>query len=813
MFLPGSPCGCCGNSCLPCEYCTQSCLEVTFSGFSHGTGACNECEYIDDATFYIKRPPVVNAGVSASASGPPGSGASFGSIFINASGVATNIARRSDGSYYVTNVPVTNGGSGYVAPALQFSSYNFIQCRPPQVSVVVVNGAISSVVVEDGGEYWPTNSCSYSSVSGLVCAVCPQHAGHYLFVVVGITSSTASFTLYRREPLPYWPWWLDIPVISGSRSLIKPDGSTIQCNELEFEPEHLSEQYSCTTNGTVSISAAGCSQPSVGPCQMPDQITMSLSGMGRLFFYECGNSASPYLIGSCYGPTPPNGGAPRNKVFCDECDEPEAFLSSGGFFGQFSRWSGSLIVQDFADVVLDKSEGCPGWTYKGLLPATASASWLQNQQQVYDCAEDSELTVEVSVSINPVNVSTTVVIDGPIFGGFGASADATISDGEVSEIIVTNGGGGYAREIFERTEPTMTVTLSGGSGSGAAISATLTQFGAGEEAYWYVSSVSVTNGGTGYSGTETVAFTPEEGTTTDYPASAFVSIGRIAPTLTATASPGSGADLEIMLGEGIDWFTGQAYWYVDSVVVNDGGTGYVDGDDVAFTVTDGVQSWQASATIATDEDGIIQSAAVYDGGSYYKSTGVIEGITLWEGGAYYKEESTGTAEVQEPKVYISSHTGSGATATATVDGTVGSETFGEITGIDVESGGQGYLASGWGWLLTAGGVGSHRQRLLSEPQLGDDPSANCESFQDERFSLITPRISLEGCPTDLLTKTFTMHFDFPNYFSEPLPEGYDYCVVERPVNSSGERQDTYRIFDFGKGDIEVTLAIAGGEEG
>lgn len=802
---------------------------------------------------------------------------------INESGGLTAFNIVGGGVYYATNglpekVELLSGGAYY---------------KP---------GVITSVTLTNGGRVWgpqvlPSGelACVYSSDP--VCPVCPDsYAGDpgdldpreelYASLQLGATAST--LTVWRRS---YYTFGItppgrftDIIILSATRPNVDAQGKPIPCDSLTFEPEHFSEQYSCLTNGTVTVSRGTCGASSSSACDLPDQIQITISGKDRAFGYGRQNFGAP-------PPGDPFGGQ------CGDYGNVCRFTGGGSVVGP-STWSGSLVAGGTA--ILDRQPGCQ-IVYTGLLPDPPRAGGPSGSISFVDCGGGLEGGGRpVWVAIFPAGLATSVFITGPTKqAGYVATAEVTgvSGAGAITAVAVTNGGAGYAREVFERKEPTVTVTLSGGGGSGAVLSATLTQSGSGEQAYWYVSAVSVTNGGTGYSGMESVVFTPGAGDTADWSASAFVVVGRVAPTILAAASPGSGATLDVTLGEGVDWFTGQPYWYVESVDVKNGGTGYVDGDAVDFTVTDGVRSWGASATIITARTqpdvtanvavaggvgavltptlsangnswtvsgltitaagsgysqwsgiafatadtteangfayissvdsngaitgvvisyggsyyrptGVIQSVTVNGGGSYYKSTGVVEAIRLSGGGAYYRLQSTGTAEADVPLVAFGSQIGFGATATATVDSTLGSPTFGQITAIQITNGGQGYKTSGMGWKIMISGVASfHRDELLwnigYDPTFGTpvDPSEACSALVGYAEPTAT-RTTTEPCPIDLLSRTYKMADDyiiFPNFFENNC--GAVHCI-------RGQFNNRLTIVDYGGGDIACTLSPA-----
>ena len=793
MFLPGSPCTCCGGGCQPCQFCAPSCLKVTFSGFSHGTGNCHECDHLDDATFYVKRPPATDVSVVVSASG--GTGAGFGLVRVLANGTMQNMARRNDGSYYVTAVPVTNGGQNYTNPTLSFTPSGFIQCRPPEVTVAVSGGVITGIAVTDGGEYWPTNSCGYSSVGDTVCAVCPQNAGAELFVQVQFGGASHAFQLYRRNWYDYGggPRYSDELILSATRPATE-NGAPVSCSNTEFRPEHISAQYSCATNGTVTISSGGCEGSSSSACDLPDQIQITLGGRDRAFGYGRQNYGAP----------------PAGDPFDGQCGDHEdvcRFTGGGAAVGP-ATWSGALIAGGTA--ILDRQPGC-NIVYSGFLPDAPSASGPSGQVANVDCG--GELTNggrPVSVSLGPTDLATSVAISAPTKQqGFAASAEVTSvsGTGAIQSVAVTNGGEGYAREIFTRSQPTVTAAITGGTGSGATLTVTLTQSGTGGQATWSVSSVSVTNGGTGYPASGLVTFNTASGDTAEQSAYATFYSGRVAPTVTASVSgSGSGAVLSASLASATGW-DGRTYWYVDGISITNSGTGYAELDQVAVAVTDG-QGYGAYAEVSSvDEGGAITNIAVYWGGEYFKSNGVITSVVVEYGGTYYKATPTGTAEVDVPEVTFGSQIGFGATATATVNGTVGSAGFGSITAIQITNGGQGYKTGGVGWKISISGAGGHRDELLSvissDPSIGGtlDPNEVCPDLI-EYVEPTATRTTSNVCPLDLLSRTYNM-FDafgiFPGFFENHC--GAVYCIT-------GYYSNRVTIVDYGGDEGGITCELS-----
>jgi len=841
MFIPG--CGCC---CKPCPYCSPACLTATFSGFAHGTENCNECSFLDDTTFVLKRPPTNGRNhflsvTAVDADGPDegesatGSGASFGQPGVTANGTITNVARRADGSYYVTAVTINSGGSGYDTPTLTFTPTNFIECRKPTVSVTVTSGAITAVAVEEGGEYWLDTPCVYSGES---CAVCPENAGQKLTATLTIGSTSNTIEIRRGVTV----------IVSATQSNTDDEDAPIPCDEFTFEAENVT---GCTTNGTISIAAGECGDSSTSGCEMPEEISFSASGIPLIFGH---NGAYGGAVSGSY--------VPDLAEHCGIDGYCTASVSVGGGLGGAA--SISLVARDESGVILEggRDESCV-IEYRGTMPDLPTGAvnngfaWVSK-----NCGGSLSGVREGVLTISATEAFTNVSVSPPSWGAVGATAEATVGGGAVTSITVTNPGEGYAREIFTRTEPDMEVTLSASAGTGAVLAATLTQSGTGEDAIWSVSSVAVTNGGTGYSGAESVVFTPEAGATTQEPAYGYLVTGRTTPTVTATATGGSGASLSVTLTKTTDW-QGLDVWGVSAVTVTSGGTGY-ETHSITFAVTDGQENYAASATANTEREeptltadvassggsgatlsvavtlvgdatwyassvtvgsggtgyevgdavtfstagteeaagsaavsavdgsgaitavsisfggyyfqsgGVITSVTLTDGGEYFKTTGVVTAVVVEGGGAYFVSTPTGTSEVDTPTVTIGSNAGEGATATATVDGVVSSATFGQITGISLTSGGTGYLSAVPLWQATL-------------------------NYDGLAHASVSDRITTDPCPTSLLNRSYAMSLSInslPGLFA-------DGCGEPDEVTEANPTTNTYR-WDG----ITITVAVA-----
>jgi hypothetical protein len=256
-----------------------------------------------------------------------------------------------------------------------------------------------------------------------------------------------------------------------------------------------------------------------------------------------------------------------------------------------------------------------------------------------------------------------------------ASRGTTPATWEVSEVKINNGGSGYSDGQFLtlglsgtrvvqqssallrartiRDEPTLTATPSSG-GTGAVISVAVSKTGSNPD-IWSAASVTVTNPGSGYTDNDRWIIQASSGT---------------------TVSPGF-ADASVdqnggLVSLAID-FAGQFFFdtgEIETVELVFGGGSYF------------------------DDTGVIDSVDVFFGGSYYQSTGEIVSVNVFSGGEYYRENPTGEPYLDNVTISVfgvEPGDGSGATFDAVIDDDPNSATFGQITGITVIDGGDGYL--------------------------------------------------------------------------------------------------------------------------
>ena len=285
---------------------------------------------------------------------------------------------------------------------------------------------------------------------------------------------------------------------------------------------------------------------------------------------------------------------------------------------------------------------------------------------------------------------------------------AAAGDTEVSAAAVTL--------YLDKTEPTL--TLSGGA------TATVTMAAIGDGNY-RISAVAVTSGGTGYSENQLLSFSVGANDVTliaAYNARARVVHDTPANALLYEEGSGSGAVLTPVwtLLPSNQWpAPHRKTYYLSAVTITNGGSGYsiddllqfyfasnddgqeIEGGTIFVDAVDG--SGAITAVFITDSGGryvgsrtdALHSVGITSGGSYYHDDPGARRVVVDAGGSYYREDASVAPYVATVTVSIaqvSPSAGTGASLSVTIDDDTSSETFGEITGITIDDGGDDYLA-------------------------------------------------------------------------------------------------------------------------
>jgi len=206
--------------------------------------------------------------------------------------------------------------------------------------------------------------------------------------------------------------------------------------------------------------------------------------------------------------------------------------------------------------------------------------------------------------------------------GTGSSFLATVANGIVTGVSVTNAGSGYLAgdnvslsfsggQSGGGSGASLTATLSVGTGSGATFTPVMLFYTPGS--FYYVDHVVVTNGGSGYGVATVLSFTGG-GVPTRQAAGTPVIVGGVITSVTmndhgvyATSTP-----LPTITA------TGSGIYFVSGVSIVNGGTGY-SGTAVASCYGGGSPTTQATLSL-TVTGGIITAVTINDGGLYGSNT-------------------------------------------------------------------------------------------------------------------------------------------------------------------------------------------------
>lgn len=197
-----------------------------------------------------------------------------------------------------------------------------------------------------------------------------------------------------------------------------------------------------------------------------------------------------------------------------------------------------------------------------------------------------------------------------------------------------------ARLFVGKAAPTLTL-------SGNATTTISTQLGA--DGTYSVSSVTVTNGGSGYSHGSPATLNLGTNDVQLSGAALTIVTNFEEPTLSASVGGGTGSGatlgapvLEFNTNESDYDYWGLPYaWRVSSVPVTAAGAGYSVGDPVNITAVNGTQyspAWTYVSSVDAN-GGVLEVALSFNwGGVYAKDTGVISSVRVDYGGSYYKDD-------------------------------------------------------------------------------------------------------------------------------------------------------------------------------
>lgn len=270
-------------------------------------------------------------------------------------------------------------------------------------------------------------------------------------------------------------------------------------------------------------------------------------------------------------------------------------------------------------------------TYLIVVANQTDGYWLWDGGLFYAAGGLSPIVTLTNVGSSYVSVPTVLATGG---SGHGATFQASIANGIVTNVVVANPGTGYL--------PGQTITLAfsgglGAGGSGASLTAVISNAGTGSGATFKVifaegsnqetaiiQSVTINNGGSGYSQFTTLAFTV--GVTS--PPIRVVTAAVLQPVITGGVITGvtvvnGGA---YQAAQGMSWTTvtgtitatDNGAYTVTSVTINNGGSGYSQ-STTAICSGGGAPVQQATLQL-TIVGGVITIVTVASGGLYGSNT-------------------------------------------------------------------------------------------------------------------------------------------------------------------------------------------------
>jgi len=412
--------------------------------------------------------------------------------------------------------------------------------------------------------------------------------------------------------------------------------------------------------------------------------------------------------------------------------------------------------------VLD-SFGSPAFTVQ--LPRSEPTLELE------DNGSGAVLTVNVGVlsAVPPLSwqITSVTVVNG--------GSDDYYTDGDyilVAEDLL-NAGEGTEQLVVRTNRSEPVYELSGGNNDATLTpSYTANGYGAPNET-WYMDSVAVGAGGTGYSDEEYLTVSPSDpyrDVDLDTP-SVKVRTVRDEPAvfLTPASVTGSGASISLTMTQGTD-FEGRDSWSVTGTSIDSAGTGYTVGDTftidtsngntissgtvevtsvdtggeiLAVSITDGGEYWLDTGVVdeavvdwpgeGYHDDGSIHSIQVVDGGQFWEIGITVDSVTVDDAGESYTEDPAEPPLLADVTVTVNDTNdppGTGATLTVSINSDVESPQFGQITGATVTAGGSGY--NGNLWVKRCCGTWDGRSIVLKKGQRSCENSlaSSCETPDD-----------------------------------------------------------------------------------
>ena len=546
------------------------------------------------------------------------------------------------------------------------------------------DGVIDSISVDSPGRCYAWNLFSYSEPEGEVSAITPLGSGATFEATFEEVTTASGKSEWR------------VAVVTGQGGSGYIDGDRVIFTPAEGS---CGKDFSgeIITNRTEPDLTLNLPSPGSG-----GQISYTASEVSSLCSYQYGaTSGAVAAAGTGYT----DGSAAAVSISGEGEVVTDAVVS---IVVERTEPSVTATVGDATlEVVLSETEvnGKPEWSVSAVNVTDGGTGGVSNGSLV-TFATDADIEQSAAFATADADENGVVTNINLFFGGSYYN-----NTGPISGVNIESPG--YYCGPSESQAPSLTASLTGGSGGSISLSASLERF-VPCETYWQITEVAVDSAGDGYRDRSEIAIDLTDDGVIDAMPSAIVRVARSEPTITATVG---NATLSVSLVE-FSNLDGDAVWYVGSVSVDAGGSGVEQGEAVAFSLASGTVVREPVAYANVDETGAVTSVVVIDIGEVVDDIGPIESVEItqngrfWDtdtsvgcvnilnGGRYHKATRTGVY-VATPTVEVFSNCGSGATAEAVVDADPDSETFGGITAINVTDGGEGYFPFGKAWQLAA----------------------------------------------------------------------------------------------------------------
>lgn len=369
-------------------------------------------------------------------------------------------------------------------------------------------------------------------------------------------------------------------------------------------------------------------------------------------------------------------------------------------------------------------EGGSGYAKIGRVAPTVTVSGVSGS------GSGATFAVTLASSKDACNVDRWAVSKVVRTGGAGyANGDTltfAVADGDTQEVAAT---AKISDAIY--AEPTLSLSVPGGTGAVLQVDGyTKSSDTWGWNDFsdtWRISGITVANGGTGYTNNTLVTVNLGQGDQARPGAGSDLRVRTaiVEPTGEWTLeaydewynpSGGSGLELSFTLTR-LPSNVNPIGWEVTAATVTSGGSGYAVGEIVDAYLASS-SSAAALEITSVDQNGAVTGISVVNGGQHEGTdSGVIEsvenlfsqagwrkavdnpdGVVVTNGGVYYREDESAPAYVSPVTVTVTQSlpsAGSGASLSAEIDDDPESETFGQITGVNIDNGGDGYLAYEW----------------------------------------------------------------------------------------------------------------------